>query len=231
MLAGCAAVRPPLQPESAEPTGLTALPADPDPLRFASELEEFYTWESKNSVPDDPVLFVGSSSIRRWNTAERFPGYPIVNRGFGGSHISDVNVLMDRLVLQYQPAIVVFYAGDNDVAAGKSPDRVVADFVQFLDRLHAANPDTPLLYLPIKPSLSRWAIWPVMTEVNERIRALAEDDERLVFVDLAGPMLLEDGTPSPSLFVSDGLHLNAAGYDLWSDILRPILSETWRRLR
>src|SRR5690606_25008770 len=65
--------------------------APPAPTRFEAEIEAFRAWDRKNAVPADAVLFVGSSSIRMWATAVSFPDLPVVNRGFGGSQISDVN--------------------------------------------------------------------------------------------------------------------------------------------
>jgi len=94
--------------------------ANPDPARFAAEIERFAASDRQHAVPADGVLFVGSSSIRMWPTAESFPGLPVINRGFGGSHVSDVNHFAERVVLKYSPRVIVFYAGDNDVAAGKS---------------------------------------------------------------------------------------------------------------
>ena len=98
-------------------------PADPDPNRFAAEIKAFAEWDSRNAVPADPVLFVGSSSIRLWRTHESFPDLPVVNRGFGGSQVSDLLHFADRVVFPYKPSVIVFYAGDNDLAAGKSAQR------------------------------------------------------------------------------------------------------------
>ena len=97
------------------PLAAHAQSGDPDPERFTEEIDAFARWDAKNAPPDDPIVFVGSSSIRFWNTAERFPLLPIVNRGFGGAHISDVNHFLEQTVLRYAPSIIVFYAGDNDI--------------------------------------------------------------------------------------------------------------------
>lgn len=202
--------------------------ADPDPARFAAEIEAFEQWDRKNAVPEEAVLFVGSSSIRMWPTAERFPGMPVVNRGFGGSHISDVNHYFDRIVLKYTPAAIVFYAGDNDIAGEKTPERVVADFEAFVARVHQAQPDTPVIFIPIKPSLSRWSLWEAMSRANERVEAFAQEHGGVYYADLATPMLGTDGRPRPSLFIEDGLHLSAEGYTVWTRALRPVLEEALR---
>ena len=196
---------------------------DPDPVRFAEEIDAFQQWDRKNAVPAAPLLFVGSSSIRFWPTAERFPGLPVVNRGFGGSHISDVNHYLDRIVLPYAPHAIVFYAGDNDIAGEKSPVQVLDDYRAFVEQVHTALPETPIFFIPIKPSLSRWSLWPQMQEANALIAAYSDQHASLFYVDTATPMLGEDGTPMPDLFIDDGLHLSVAGYDLWTRILKPSL--------
>ena len=193
--------------------------ANPDPARFAAEIERFAASDRQHAVPADGVLFVGSSSIRMWPTAESFPGLPVINRGFGGSHVSDVNHFAERVVLKYSPRVIVFYAGDNDVAAGKSPEQVLGDFQAFVALVESRLPETRIVYLPIKPSLLRWKLWPQMREANALVEQLAANDQWLTYVDTATPMLSADGRPRPELFVDDGLHLSPAGYRLWSDIL------------
>ncbi len=197
---------------------------DPDPNRFAGEIKAFAEWDSRNAVPAEPVLFVGSSSIRMWRTRESFPDLPVVNRGFGGSHISDVIYYADRVVFPYQPKVLVFYAGDNDVASRKSAERVLQDYRRFVKLVHARLPDTRILFIAIKPSRQRWSLWPEMNKANELIRDFCGQDERLFFADLAAPLLGADGMPMPDFFLSDQLHLSPRGYAVWTGTLSPILS-------
>ena len=203
-----------------------ASPADPDPNRFAKQIETFTEWDSRNAVPANPVLFVGSSSIRLWRTHEAFPDLPVVNRGFGGSHISEVIHFSDRVVLPYKAQVIVFYAGDNDVAGGKSAQRVFEDYRRFVGLVHAAKPDTCLVFLPIKPSRARWTLWPTMAKANELIRDWCKRDKRLFFADLATPLLGSDGMPRRELFLKDQLHLSPDGYAVWNRALAPVLEET-----
>lgn len=194
-----------------------------DSAPFASEINAFAAWDVRNATPRDPIVFAGSSSIRIWKTAERFPGLPVVNRGFGGSQLFQVNRYIDETVLRYQPRIVVLYAGDNDVNAGRTNDQVFADFETFVRTVHAADSTVHIVFLPLKPSLSRWALWPQMRALNERVRIRTEGSTRLHYVDLATPMLGPDGTPRPELFVADGLHMTEAGYDVWTTRLTVLL--------
>jgi lysophospholipase L1-like esterase len=170
------------------------------------------------------VLFVGSSSIRLWGTRESFPHWPVINRGFGGSRISDVNDRFDQVVQPYRARVIVLYAGDNDIAAGKKPDAVRDDFTEFVAKVRASQPDTPIVFLSIKPSTSRWKRWPHMQQANALIRAVCESEPHLLFVDVASPILGENGLPRPDLFLPDNLHLSQAGYEVWTRILTPIIS-------
>lgn len=200
-------------------------PRDPDPNRFADEMASFAAWDSKNAVPVESILFVGSSSIRMWRTHESFPDLPVVNRGFGGSHISDVIHFAERIVLPYAPKMIVFYAGDNDVAGGKSARRVLDDYRKFVALVHAKLPTTRIAFITIKPSGSRWSLWPEMRKANGLIKKFSDGDKRLGFADLATPLLGPDGKPESALFLGDQLHLNAKGYAVWTRHLRPVIEK------
>jgi len=192
---------------------------DPDPHRFDEQIQAFASWDAKNAFPEKPVVFVGSSSIRFWKTGQSFPGVPVVNRGFGGAHISDVNTFISETVLRYRPRMIVFYAGDNDIAAGKDNDQVIEDYLEFLDLVMASDASVDVVYIPIKPSLARWTMWPQMAAANKRILDYSKNYNNLHYVDLASPVLGDDAEPRQEYFIEDGLHLNPSGYDAWTEIL------------
>ncbi len=164
-------------------------------------------------------LFGGSSSIRRWDLKRWFPERFPLNRGFGGSQISDVNHYCESLVFRHTPQAMVFYCGDNDIAAGKSPTRVFNDFKAFADRVRRRLPKTHLIYIPIKPSVARWELWPKMRAANAMIQKLAGSRPHLHYADTATPMLDREGQPQPGLFIKDGLHLNDEGYRIWARVV------------
>ena len=197
----------------------------PDPERFAAEIRIFRDWDNKNTFPEDAVLFVGSSSIRMWETKRFFDDYPVINRGFGGSHISDVVHFFDLVVSKYHPRAVVFYAGDNDIAFGKEVNRVVDDYKKFVTMVESECPDTPIIYVAIKPSLSRWRFWPQMRETNHKIAEFSNQKKDLHFLDISSIMLNQSGEPDSSLFIEDGLHLNEKGYELWTGLLKDTLDK------
>ena len=203
---------------------------DPDPRRFYSGnngdeafIENFLRWDQKNTYVENGILFLGSSSIRKWPTSNYFDYLPIINRGFGGSHISDVNYYFKSIATIYKPRTIVLYAGDNDIAGKKTPEQVLEDYIDFIILVREHLPQTKIIYLPIKPSPSRWSMWNDMRQVNRLIKMYTDSDNMQYYADTATPMLDSQGKPLGDLFVDDSLHLSKKGYDLWSEILKPIL--------
>jgi lysophospholipase L1-like esterase len=159
-----------------------------------------------------------------WDTLnEDMAPMPVLNRGFGGSVITHVTHFADRIVLPYDPSAIVLYAGDNDIGFGSSADCTLRDFEAFVAHIRAAAPDTPIYYISIKPSPARWALWEEMTRANQLIEARTETRPALHFIDVSEAMLAEEGQPIEELFLADGLHMTAAGYEIWTSIVRPRL--------
>ena len=203
---------------------LTAPAATAAPERWAKEIDSLTAKDATNPPAPDGVVFVGSSSIKLWKTlAEDFPGIATINRGFGGSELADSLFYLDRIVLAYQPRLVVLYAGENDINGGKTPETVLADFRAFRAKLHAALPDAKLIYLSIKESPSRARMASLFQATNELIAADCATDPRCTFVDVNTAMLDASGGTRPELFVKDQLHLNADGYAIWKRELAPYL--------
>ena len=200
-------------------------PAEDPAVQWEDTIRQFEQWDSKNTFPLNAVLFVGSSSIRMWPTRECFDGLEVINRGFGGSQISDVNYFAERIVMLYEPKVIVFYAGDNDVAAGKSAQRVFDDYKKFVNLVHEEMAETRIIYIGIKPSGSRWSLWPVMNEANMMIKEFSAKNARLYYFDSAAPLLNGDGKPDPAFFLEDQLHLNEQGYEVWTKSIRPMINE------
>jgi lysophospholipase L1-like esterase len=194
--------------------------------KWASEVEAVEARLAQLAPAPGGVVFAGSSSIRLWKLDRSFPGVGALNAGFGGSCIADCERHAARLIVAWKPRVVVFYAGDNDVANGRSADEVVRDFTAFASSVHAALPECRLIFLSIKPSASRWKFWPRARQANARIRSLCEavGEPRLIYVDVATPLLGADGQPDARLYDEDRLHLNDAGYAKWRAVLEPVLA-------
>ncbi|HSQ56357.1 MAG TPA: GDSL-type esterase/lipase family protein [Gemmata sp.] len=180
---------------------------------------------SANPPPAGGVLFVGSSSIVRWDLAKTFPGEDFCNVGFGGSTIPDCTHFASRIVAPYHPATIVFYAGDNDIAQGHKPMQVASDFHDFVAAVRRNNPTCRILFIPVKPSIARWKLFGVQKEANALVRAYCEKEMGLAYVDIVSAMLRADGTPDPELFVKDGLHMSPKGYEIWTAAVRKTLAK------
>ena len=195
------------------------------PNRWERNIQRFEASDKTKAPPKGKVLFLGSSSIVRWNTDRLFPKHTTINRGFGGSQISDSLEFAGRILLPYRPRTVVFYAGDNDIAAGKSPKQVVEDYKSLVATTHSTLPKTKFVFVAIKPSLRRWSLWGKMKQANEAIAAFSKSDPRLEYLDIATPMLGDDGKPKKELLAKDGLHLSDEGYKLWTSLTGPLIGK------
>lgn len=192
--------------------------------KWETEIESFEEADRQHPPAKGAVLFIGSSSIRLWQSlAEDFPGRKVINRGFGGSEIADSTFYVNRIITPYRPKIIVLYAGDNDLANGKTPQQVFEDYKAFVRRVRRELPAAKIAFISIKPSPARASLLPGMKEANGLIKTYAARDKRLVFIDVFTPMLGSDGNPRPELFGPDKLHLSKEGYSLWKSIIAPYL--------
>lgn len=187
------------------------------PARWENDIKAFEAADHEAPPPKGAVLFVGSSSIRMWKElAQDFPDTKVINRGFGGSQIADSTYFADRIVIPHQPRMVVLYTGDNDLAAGKSPQQVFDDYKSFVARVRDKLPKARIAFLSIKPSLARLKLMDQIRETNRLVREFAAAGKGLDYIDVFTPMLNAEGQPRPELFLKDGLHMNREGYAIWT---------------
>ncbi len=222
LAAGCATAPAPAQEADADAAAWAVdPPSSPD---WAADMARFAAQDAASPPPQDAYIFTGSSSVRMWaSLADDFPGKPVINRGFGGSQLRDAVHYADEVAVRYRPRMILIYAGDNDIDAGRTPQQVLHDFRAFVARIRRDLPDTPIGYLAIKPSPARADQLPRQQAANALIKAEAERLPDVEFIDVATPMLGADGQPRPELFVEDRLHMNRAGYELWRKIVAPHL--------
>ena len=198
----------------------------PDPARFEDAVQAFEAQDQKTSPQAGAVLCIGSSSMRFWHDSIRQDLEPltVIPRGFGGSTMHDLVHFTDRIVIPYTPRAILVYEGDNDIAHGVSPEVVRDTFRVFVAKVHVALPQTRIYMIAIKPSISRFVIWPEMVRANDLLKEVCAESELLTFIDIATPMLNADGRPKPEIFVDDDLHMNTGGYVIWRDTIRPVLT-------
>lgn len=194
------------------------------PSRFEEELQSFSASDRQDPPAPGAVLFVGSSSIKMWRDLETdFPGVRVLKRGLGSAGIAEVTRFAGRLVIPYRPRRIVFYAGDNDLAHGNSPQQVLADFEDFVARVRRDLPATEIAFISIKPRPARANLLPKMQDANARIRSYIARQPGLSYIDVHTPMLDAQGRARRELYQPDGVHMNREGYRLWAKVIGPTL--------
>ena len=191
---------------------------------FLNEIQEFKKRDSLNPPAKNAIVFVGSSSFRMWNNVqEMFPGYTIINRGFGGSSLPDVIRYANDIILPYQPKQVVIYCGENDIASDVSDVEVTERFKTLFNLLRKQMPGLPIVFVSMKPSPSREKYFAVIKQANQMIYNFLWQQSQVGYVDVFSRMLDSDGKANRSLFLQDMLHMNQEGYKIWQDAIRPYL--------
>ncbi len=195
-----------------------------DYSRWEKEIAAYEASDRSNPPPKGGVLFIGSSTVRLWKTlADDFPGFKVINRGFGGSEIVDSTHFADRLIFPHEPRQIFLRAGGNDLHAGRLPRAVAADFAEFVRVVHARLPKTEILFIGLCPAPARWGEADKNRELNRLVRQMALDMPRVGYVDADTISLDSDGRARPELFVKDRLHFAREGYMLLAERVRPFL--------
>ncbi len=193
---------------------------------FYDEIRAFKIQDSLHKPPQHAILFVGSSSFRKWTDVQSyFPGYTIINRGFGGSTLSDVIRYADDIIFPYNPKEIVIYCGENDFAADTAAgaETVFNRFKTLYGMIRKKLPAAPVVFISIKPSPSRREYWAKMIEANRLIKNYIGTQTHASFVDVFDLMLNDHNQPKPEIFLSDSLHMNASGYKIWQKAIQPYL--------
>jgi len=201
--------------------------ADPSPsLRFDKEIKAYEAADAKSPPPEGVIVFTGASGIRGWKTLQAdFAEHKVVNRGFGGCHMSDVVFYADRIVIPYKPKLIVVQAGGNDLKSGKSPPQVLADFQALVEKVRAKLPEARIAYLSISPSPARWSQAEQQKEANRLVKEYVATSTNLDYIELFDAFLGSDGMPRAELFVADRLHHNGEGYKVRTQIVKPHLRQ------
>jgi lysophospholipase L1-like esterase len=201
-----------------------AAPAAHDFTRWEKEITAFEDSDRSNPPPKNGIVFIGSSTIRMWRTlGQDFPGQKVINRGFGGSEIVDSTHFADRIIFPYQPKMIFLRAGGNDIHAGKVPAQILADFQEFVARVHAKLPTAQIIYVSISPAPSRWPETDKYREANRLIREASLSMPFVGYCETFDMVLGPDGIARHELYITDMLHFNAEGYKLLAEHVRPFM--------
>ena len=193
---------------------------------FYDEIQHFKHLDSAHFPPKNAILFVGSSSFRKWEDVQSyFPDKKIINRGFGGSELTDAIRYANEIIIPYHPRQIVIYSGENDLAYSDTvtPKIVLSRVKTLFNIIRASMPMIPIIYVSIKPSPSRENLMPKMEEANKLIKQYLQSKKNVVFIDVYHKMIGKDGKPLKDIFTDDNLHMNAKGYHIWQKAIAPYL--------
>lgn len=203
----------------------TAVYGQYDPVeRWGKTIAQFGHQDSVSAPKPGGILMLGSSSFTIWkDVSTYFSGKEIINRGFGGSQMSDVLFFKEKLILPYSPKQIWLYEGENDITSGKTPDAILNEIKQLVQWTKEKYPKISFILISMKPSPSRWELRETMLEMNRKLKAFAQSDKHMKFVDIWNPLLGPDGKPVNGNYLDDLLHLNANGYKIWHKAMLPAL--------
>jgi len=195
-----------------------------DYAKWEPEITTFEQTDRTNPPAKGGVLFIGSSTIRMWDTLEKdFPNHHVINRGFGGSEIMDSTFFAERIIFPYEPKMIFLRAGGNDIHAGKSPEEVFANFKAFADKIHAKLPKTQIVYISQCPTPARWPERDAYKTLNTLVQQYLSKKPYLKYLELYEMTITTDGQPRTEIFIADKQHFNAEGYKLLADRVRPLM--------
>jgi lysophospholipase L1-like esterase len=194
---------------------------------FKNEIDAFKKSDSLYMPALGGIVFAGSSSFRMWKDINTtFPDYPIINRGFGGSSLPDVIYYAEETILKYKPKQIFIYCGENDIAGNSTitADTVLQRFKVLYSIIRKKlNKQTEVVFVSIKPSVSRWHLEKTFNESNQLIKDFLSREKNTTFLDVHTSMLSSDGNVMKDIFIADNLHMNSKGYKIWETIIRPVL--------
>ena len=191
---------------------------------FWNDIQQFKKMDSTLMPPKGKILMIGSSSFTNWKDVGYYlQGYPLINRGFGGSSLPDLIRYFDDIVTPYKPRQILIYCGENDLGPSVTADTVVERFKTLFNMIRKQDKKVMITYVSMKPSPSRANLMDKMRDGNEKIKAWLQTKKYTSFVDVYDKMLLPDGKPIPDIFLKDSLHMNAKGYSIWQKEIAPYL--------
>jgi len=194
---------------------------------FANEIRAFRHQDSLHFPSKNGILFIGSSSIRKWTDLEkRYADKPIIRRGVGGCELGQLaDYYTPYILFPYHPRKIFIYAGENDIASGKSPQVVANAFDKLWSLIRQKLPSADIYFMSIKQGIARAQYADGVNQANVLIKAYLQNKPHSVYIDM-NAVIYKPGTnlPDSSLFQSDYIHLNASGYDKWQKVLNPYVN-------
>ena len=204
---------------------------------FWNDIQNFKKQDSASFPPKNAILLIGSSSFTKWtDVQDHFPGYTIINRGFGGSTLLDQIRYANDIIFPYEPKQIIIYCGENDLASSDTVTAaMVVDRFKHLYKIIREKTKAQIAYVSMKPSPSRRHLFAKMREANMAIAIFISDQDPTAlirsnmdpsparYIDVHWKMINKAGEPIPEIFLDDSLHMNEKGYAIWKKEIEPYL--------
>ena len=199
----------------------------PEVRFWEKDIQKFEQLDNSEKYPDDAILFAGSSSIRLWTSLDKdMAPYHIIQRGYGGAKLSDFAVYASRIFDPHRCKAIVFFIA-NDITGSdkdKEPAEVASLFRNVIRTIRKMHPATPVFWIAITPTASRWKVWPEIQKANALIKEICDNQKNTYFIKTDFAFLNEKGVPNDELFRDDKLHLTEKGYAVWTEIIKKELN-------
>jgi lysophospholipase L1-like esterase len=192
--------------------------------------EVFMAVVKLNPEPQNAIVFAGSSIFHFWTTlADDMAPLPVINQAFAGARMHSVFNAMDKLIVPYNPKIIVYYCGSNDINDGAEAPDVFSGFEKFFFSVRDKLPSTILYFVSINKAPQKMDKWEAIDDSNEKIKKWCEKTDSLWFIDI-NPLFLIDGQPRTEFFLEDRLHFQPEAYVEFTKIIKPVIKKGWRQL-
>ena len=199
-------------------------------VRFADQIAAYLKQDSTNPPPKNAIVFIGSSIFRQWaHLKVQMAPLPVFNRAFGGSRTIEVLRQVETLILPYEPRIVVYYCGSNDVNAGISASEILHNFKSFCDKVSGELPKTKIFFVSINRAPQKMNRWNVVDSANTLVKKYCESTPHRGYIDVNPVLFDNDGKPKMELYRDDKLHFKDPAYEEFTKVIKPVLETAWKQ--
>ena len=181
------------------------------------------------TLAKNQIIFLGNSLTQNGKWEEYFPEQQPVNRGIIGDNTDGILARLDEII-EAQPRKLFFLSGVNDISQNYSNDFICNNMKEIITRIKAGSPETVIYFqslLPINNSFERYKKLigkeKQIRQLNKKIKQLCKK-ENIIFINLYPSFQSEKQLLNPAI-TNDGLHLTAAGYEIWVNLIRTYIEE------
>lgn len=207
---------------------------------------DFYNWEERRKEKvalaesgSHELIFIGDSITHMFELPDRgkkawdrfFGKYHVLNLGYGWDCTQNVLWRLENGEFSgQQPKVVVLCIGTNNLT-GNSGGRAntAGEIVEAIQAIcafiHRQSPNTTIIVMSVFPRGERSdPIFDQAEELAESIKAAMSNQAGVIHLDIGSRFLGSDGE-IPTTLMDDLVHPTEAGYEIWAEELRPIISK------